>query len=924
MLTSGTRLGAYEVTAQIGEGGMGQVYRATDTRLKRQVALKILPPAFAADPERLARFQREAEVLALLNHPHIAAIYGLEESAGITALVMELVEGDDLSQRLARGAIPLDEALPTARQIAEALAAAHELGIIHRDLKPANIKVRADGTVKVLDFGLAKAMAPVSSSDAAANFSNSPTITSPAAMTAAGVILGTAAYMSPEQAKGRVADRRSDVWAFGVVLYEMLTGERAFTGDDVSETLASVLTRQPDWTKLPAATPPLIRRLLRRCLEKDRTRRLADMADARLDIVDALSGSDSEATAMASVSRTRERFMWAASLLLVGLAAAAIVAWATRSPSIPVETTRTILSVAPSGEPTGTNPLEQRVGGARPSRTAIALSPDGKTLVFSAIWGGSPQLYARAMDQLNAVPIAGTSGGSSPFFSPDGQSIGFWASGELRKVPLHGGPAVPLCKAASIFGASWGDNETIVFALSRNGGLWRVPATGGTPEVLTTLQPGEYSHRLPYMLPGSRAVIFTISKGARLWDDTQVVVRSLDTGSQTVLVTGGSDGRYVSSGHLIYIRLGTLMAVRFDPVRLAVIGGATGVIDGVMESANRNLSDMENTLAAQFTVSDTGALVYLTGGAVAATDRLLAWVDRQGTSQPLSAEPRPYFVPRLSSDGQRVAVSTLDPRQVWSYDIPRHLLSPVTVDGQSNYGIFAPDGKRVVFRSGAAGGEDNLYLRAADGNGAVERLTTSDRSQTPGSWSTDGTTIAFMEEGDSKDIFQFDIWVLSIGDRKARAVINTAANEVTPEFSPDGKWLAYVSNESRRHEVYVQPYPGPGERHQISTNGGEQPAWSSDGRELFYVQGGGISGGGATKLMSVKIATTPVFSAGTPEALFENTNLRTAWGRSYDVAPDGRRFLLTIAKDAPTNLPPAQMIFVQHWFEELKRLVPAK
>jgi len=927
MLTSGTRLGVYEVTARIGEGGMGQVYRATDTRLKRQVAIKILPPVLAADTDRLARFQREAEVLALLNHPHIAAIYGLEESGGITALVMELVEGDDLSQRIARGAIPLDEALPIARQIAEALEAAHEQGIIHRDLKPANIKVRADGTVKVLDFGLAKAMAPISSTDAAAVLANSPTITSPAAMTAAGIILGTAAYMSPEQSKGRVADRRSDVWAFGVVLYEMLTGKRPFKGDDVSETLASILTRQPDWTALPAASPPLIRRLIRRCLEKDRARRLADIADARLDIDDALSDSYADGPVAASTSRTRERLAWASALLLVALTAAGMVAWTTRSVSVPPETTRTIISVAPTGETSAANPLEQRVGGARPTRTAVALSPDGKTLVFGAIWGGGQQLYARAMDQLSATPISGTSGGSSPFFSPDGQWVGFTAGGELRKVPLGGGPAVTLCKAAALFGASWGSDGTIVFATARNGGLWRVSAAGGTPEALTTLQPGEYSHRLPHMLPGGHAVIFTISSGANLWGDTQVVVRSLETGKQTVLITGGSDGRYVSSGHLIYVRLGTLMAVPFDPVRLAVIGGATGVIDGVMQAANRNLSDMDNTLAAQFTVSDTGALVYLTGGAVAGAERSLAWVDRQGTSQALAAPPRPYFVPRLSPDGHRVAVSTReDIRQVWSYDIARGALSPVTVDGQSNYGIFAPDGKRVVFRSGAAGGEDNLYWKAADGSGAVERLTTSARSQTPASWSPDGTTLAFVEEGDSTGLFQFDIWVLSIDDHKTRAVIHTAANEMTPEFSPDGRWLAYVSNESGRNEVYVQPYPGPGERHPISTNGGEQPAWSGNGRELFYVQGAGgaFGGGGATTLMSVKVATAPAFQAGTPEAVFDSADLRIAWARSYDVAPDGRRFLLTLTKEAPTNLAPTQMIFVQHWFEELKRLVPTK
>jgi serine/threonine-protein kinase len=924
-LAAGRRVGPYEVVAALGAGAMGEVYRARDTKLNRTVALKVLPARFALDPDRLARFTREAQLLAALNHPNIAAIYGLEEShastgsghAAVQALVLELIEGPTLEERI--GSLSVAEALTIARQIADALDAAHEKGIIHRNLKPANIKITRDGVVKVLDFGLAKVWDGAPQADISA----SPTLT--ARDLGSRTVLGTPAYMSPEQARGQSLDRRTDIWSFGCVLYEMLTGRVPFAGDTVSDTIAAILERSPDLTMVPAAAPPSIRRLLRRCFEKDRTRRLADIADARLDIDDALSGSETDAPVALSASRTRERLAWASLMLIVGLTAGAIAAWATRPAPIPQETTRTILSVAPTGDVSGAGPLEQRVGSARPTRTAVAISPDGKTLVFGEIWGGVQQLYTRAMDQLSAIPMPGTSGAYSPFFSPDGQWVGFAADGELKKVPLKGGPAVTLCKAAALFGASWGDDGTIVFATARNGGLWRVSATGGTPEALTTLQPGEYSHRLPHMLPGSRAVVFTISKGANLWDDTQVVVRSLETGKQTGLVTGGSDGRYVSTGHLIYLRLGTLMAVPFDPVRLAVSGGATGVIDDVMQGANRNLSDMDNTLAGQFTVSDTGALVYLTGGAVAAADRSLTWVDRDGTSQALSAPPRSYFVPRLSPDGQRVAVSTRDNRQVWSFDIVRSALSPVTVDGQSNYGIFSPDGKRVVFRSGVAGGEDNLYWRAADGSGTVERLTTNARSQTPASWLSDGSTLAFVEEGDSTGFFQFDIWVLSMNDRKTRALIQTAANEMTPEFSPDGRWLAYVSNESGRHEVYVQPYPGPGERHLISTSGGEQPAWSGDGRELFYVQGGGFdSGAGATTLMSVSVATTPTFNAGTPRAVFESVALRTAWGRSYDVAADGRRFLITPTREATSNLAPAQMIFVQHWFEELKQRMNGK
>jgi serine/threonine-protein kinase len=923
VLAAGLRFGPYEVVGPLGAGAMGEVYRARDTKLHRSVALKVLPERFALDPDRSARFTREAQMLATLNHPNIGAIYGFEESnpstsAGraVQALVLELVEGPTLADRIALGPMSVREALTIARQIADAVDAAHEKGIIHRDLKPANIKIAPGGVVKVLDFGLAKVW------EGAPQSSPSARLTLTATDTGARTVLGTPAYMSPEQARGQTLDRRTDIWAFGCVLYEMLTGRAAFPGDTISDTLAAILEREPDLTALPAASPRPIRRLLRRCLEKDRTRRLADVADARLDIDDALSGSEGEAPMARSTSRTRERVAWASSLLLMGVTAAAM-AWATRTESTPPETTRTILSVAPTGQTSGANPLEQRAGALRPTRTAVALSPNGKTLVFGAIWGGRRQLFARAMDQLSATPISGTTDGDSPFFSPDGQWVGFGAGGELRKVPLSGGPAVTLCQASALFGASWGDDGTIVFATQRNGGLWRVSAAGGAPEPLTTPQPGEYSHRLPYILPGSRAVIFTILKGPNLWDNTQIVVRSLETGTQTVLVTGGADGRYLSTGHLVYVRLGTLMAVPFDPGRLAVTGGATGVIDGVMQAADRNASYMANTLAGQFTVSDAGALVYLTGGAVAARERSLAWVDRNGTSQALPAPPHSYTAPRLSPDGQRVAVYTRGPVQVWSFDIARGALSSVTVDGESDQGVFAPDGKRIAFRSRAEGGEGNIYWRAADGSGPVERLTTGGRSQTPSSWSPKGTTLAFMEEGESKGFFQFDIWALSMSDRRTRAVIHTAANEMTPEFSPDGRWLAYVSNESRRrHEVYVQPYPGPGERHLISTNGGEQPAWSGNGKELFYVQNGGYNVGGVPTLMSVPVVTAPAFRAGTPEVLFESPALFIEWGRSYDVAADGQRFLLTPEKEATTTLASAQMILVQQWFEELKRLVP--
>jgi serine/threonine-protein kinase len=903
----GQRLGSYQIEGWIGAGGMGEVYKALDTKLNRQVAIKVLLPAVADDPDRLARFSREAHVLASLNHPHIAQIHGLEDT-GVLALVMELVEGPTLADRIATGAMPAGEALSIATQIAEALEAAHEQGIIHRDLKPANIKVREDGTVKVLDFGLAKVL------DRPA-----PGVLA----TGTGVIIGTAAYMSPEQARGRAVDRRTDLWAFGAVLYEMLTGRTAFPGETASDTMVAILEREPDWNAVPADTPPSVRRLLRRCLEKDRRCRLADAADARLEIDDALSGAPADVPPALAGSRRRASLLWASALVLAGLTVGAIAAWGTRPAAIARETTRTLVSVGPAAQPVGMNPLEQRAGGPRPTRTSVSLSPDGKTLVFGAIWGDVGQLYARAMNQLSATPIAGTSGAQSPFFSPDGQWVGFWAAGKLQKVPLAGGPAVPLCDAATIFGASWGSDDTIVFASARNGGLWRVSAAGGIPQALTTPQEGEFSHRLPHVLPGGKAVIFTISKGAQRWDDTQVVVRFLETGQQTVLIEGGADGRYVPTGHILYLRLGTLMAAPFDPERLAVTGGATGLVDNVMQAADRNLSDMANTLAGQFTVSDTGALVYVTGGALPGAERLLAWVDRKGRSETLEAPLRSYSKVRLSPDGRYISVSTQeDVRNVWRYDIARGGLNPITVDGHSGYGVFAPDGKKVVFRSGAAGGEDNLYWRAADGSEDAERLTTSPHSQTPASWSPDGTTLAYVEEGPSSGSFQFDIRGLSMADRKTRPIVQTAANEMSPEFSPDGKWLAYVSNESSRNEVYVQPYPGPGERHLISNNGGEQPAWAADGRELLYVQR--HYGSRLQKLLAVRISTAPEFEAGAPYTVLQHADLVSAWGRSYDVSPDGQRFLIALTKDRPADLAPTQMIFVQNWFDELKRLVPRR
>jgi serine/threonine-protein kinase len=859
--------------------------------------VKILPESFAIDPERLARFQREAEVLASLNHPNIAAIHGFEEGDGIRALVLEFIDGPTLADRIAQGPIPLDETLPIARQVADALEAAHERGIIHRDLKPANIKLRPDGAVKVLDFGLAKAFVdPAAGLDGPAYLlSQSPTMTSPA-MTRLGVILGTAAYMSPEQARGRTVDKRSDIWAFGCVLYEMLTGIQTFRGDDTTEVLASVVRSEPDWSSLPADTPPNIRALLLRCLQKDVRKRIRDAGDIVLDLDEpspAAAPASAVAGTSASILSRRSLLVGLAGLMLGGVITGLGVRLLEPPRTTPV--TRFMMRLPPG----------QRLAGL--DLTAMAFSPDGRRLAYVASAGGSQQLYLREMDSLEGMPIAGTEGAASPFFSPDGQWVGFFTLNGLKKVPLSGGAPVVLDRLVDFGrGGSWGVDGNIVFSPGFVSGLSLVPATGGTPSRTLTMldrQKAEGSHRFPPHLPDGRGVLFTVGTGGS-WDNARIEVLRLDTGERKVVIEGGSDGRYLPSGHLVYLRAGVLMAVAFDLDRLAVIGPPVGVVEGVLPST-------DNTGAAQAAFAEDGSLFYVPGTG-RASERRLVWVDRTGTEQALQLPPRPYRHPRLSPDGQRLALDIDEGNgsDVWLYDLFRGTLTRLTFDGGMSP-AWTPDGTKVTFESeSATAGAANLFWKSADGSGADERLTTGDTDQFLSSWSTDEKTLAFVQAAPATG---WDIWTLSLENgRKPQAFLQTPFNESDPAFSPDGRWVAYESDESGRVEVYVQPFPGPGSKELVSTDGGTDPAWSRDGRELFYRSG--------DRMMAVATAIRPTFRASKPEVLFERPYWAAFLLRNYDVSPDGRRFLMI--KESEQAAAAVHINVVQHWLEELKRLVP--
>jgi eukaryotic-like serine/threonine-protein kinase len=925
-LISGSRLGVYEVTAPIGEGGMGQVYRATDTKLKRHVAIKILPPAVAADPDRLARFQREAEVLAALNHPNIAGIYGLEESAGITALVMELVEGEDLSERIARSAIPLDEALPIARQIAEALEAAHEQGIIHRDLKPANIKVREDGTVKVLDFGLAKAVEPAGAMSS--SVSMSPTITTPA-ITGVGIILGTAAYMSPEQARGKIADKRSDIWAFGCVLYEMLTAKRAFDGDDVSDTMAAVLRVEPDWSALPTSLPQPIALMLRRCLEKDRRRRVSDVSTIRFLMDEQARLSPlSEADPLAgAVGDTPVRpFKWTALAAGVGLVAIAAAlgaagVWYARPRSAAPLVTRFNVPLGEGQTFTTTTDLD------------VALSPDGSKMVYVA----NRRLYLRSMSEVDAQPIRGTEvTPRHPTFSPDGASVAYFSAEEraLKRIAITGGAPVTICSLAEMsplgtLGSSW-DGDTILFGAQGAGrtGIGRVAASGGNPELLFEAGANAFADA-PQMLPDGDHVLFTLARAAAdRWDRAQIVVQSLKTAERRTVVDAGSDGRFLKSGHLLYAIGGVVFAVRFNPSTLQLKGTPIPIIEGVRRGFG---AASTQTGIAQYTVANTGTLAYIPGPITAGPgQQTIVLIDRSGTSQPLKVPQSAYREPRISANGKRLAVGTDDGKEasVWVYDLDgASAIRRLTLGGRSRYPVWSPDGQQIAFQSDREG-DAAIFVQRTDMSGVVERLTRPEQgvAHVPESWSPDGKHLLFSA---SRDGATFSSYVLSLPDRRTTPFNElTSARPINATFSPDGRWVAYTwtPRVDVRTQIYVQTFPPAGTPYQISKEtqtSPHHPFWSLDGKELYYIPG-------PTQLAVVTINTSSGFSFSEPVPLSRGAPPFTEGGptnvRQNDSAADKRivAIVSSTGQDPSSSGAEVPIRVVLNWFDELNARVPIK
>jgi hypothetical protein len=870
-LTPGSRLGVYEITALIGEGGMGQVYRATDTRLKRQVAIKILPSSVATDADRLARFQREAEVLASLNHPHIGGIYGLEESAGITALVMEFVEGDDLSQRIARGALPLDEALPIAKQIAEALESAHEQGIIHRDLKPANIKVRADGTVKVLDFGLAKATEPAGTSSV--NAMNSPTMSRHA--TQAGIILGTAAYMAPEQARGKRVDKRADIWAFGCVLFEMIAGRTAFFGETSSDTIAAVLERQPDWSVLPTATPANIRRLLERSLEKDPKGRWRDIGDVRIELEQPDTERPSRGATVWAAARIRERIAWAAAVMLVGAGGALVAPMLHKTPVV--------------HEVTFDVSFPRDV----PSDFAqLAISPDGQQIVAAPSFASRQPLWLRPLDSTTGRTLPGTEGATFPFWSPDGESIGFFADNKLKRITVEGLAVEVLAPARNARGGAWQADGTILFAPDAVGPLYRLAAIGGEPVAVTHLQQGQNDHRAPFILPDGRHVLY-YARGA---PQVRGVWAARLDGTETKRLLDADAAAVYASGHLLFARQNELFAQPFDPTRLTTSSAAFRVADRVAVNPGVSLASLS--------ASASGTIAYSTG-----TFRRtqLAWFDRSGRRLESfgPADLNSLANLALSPDGRQVAFGRVvgGNWDIWLSDMQgamRRFTSSILLEFNP---IWSPDGRQIVFQSA----NSNLNAQSVN-DAAPDRavLKGVPEMQYPNDISPDGRTLLYTRSTTKPTGSSVDLWYLSlVGDPSPQPFLQTAFAERDGQFSPDGRWVAYQSDESGHSEIYLRPFPGPGERIQASIGAGQQVRWGHRGAEVFFI-------GAGQQLISMPVAFTGHgLTLGKAVPLFRmefDANFLTR--QQYAVSPDDQRFLVNAVTDV---VEPSSMRVILNW-----------
>jgi serine/threonine-protein kinase len=899
-------LGAYQITAFLGAGGMGEVYKAFDTRLDRLVAIKILPTAFAADPQFRERFNREARSISQLDHPHICALHDVGDQDGAAFLVMQYLEGETLEQRLKKGALPIDRALQYAIQIADALAAAHRTGIVHRDLKPGNIMLTRNGAT-LLDFGLAKAAI-----GAGVTPGVSTVLSGPSTITAEGAILGTVQYMAPEQIEGRQADARTDIFAFGCVLFEMLTGRKAFEGKSQASLLGAILKDPaPQVRERQPLAPASLDRLITTCLAKEPDARWQSAADLERElewIANAPSDRpESRAAAPASTSSRRwvERAVIGALCLVAGAAAMRVVGGRT------VTALPTVARVAVPVSPADSLP-------PRPSRTGIALSPDGRTLAFVGRRGGVTQLYLRGLDREEADAVAGTNDASNPFFSPDGRWIGYWQQGALRRVSVDGGPSVEICKTGQVMGASWGSDDAIVFAIVR-GGLLRVPATGGSPESITTIDgtSGEISHRLPSVLPDASAALFTVVRNSFDFATSQVAIVDLKTRTKTKVLDNAMDARYIPSGHLVFARLGAMYGVPFDARRREVIGPEVGLVRAVTQAANAG-NTATDTGAMQAAFSTSGTLAYVPGGLSPDVDRTLVWIDRAGAVTSLPLQAGNYGTARLSPDQTKVAVDTRGTRRaVWVYDLARGSLTAVSREGTAAYPIWSPDGLQLIFAAGAVGNR-NLYRSAVDGSAPPERLTTSPNLQWPISWARSESALLFVELTPETE---GDIWELPMAKPGAapRPLIQTKTRQQNPELSPDGKWIAYTSEESGRDEVYVQSYPALGPRAQVSTKGGVSPAWSRDGHQIYFVEG--------RKLFVADVTTTGNFTVGLPKFLFDVPDgipLNLPPARAYDVSADGRRFLAVRTVPAPPDPAITEIRLVLNWMDELRAKAPAK